>query len=281
MNHKNQPIRFLHFPKTAGTTLTSALSRIYGRKHMFAFTGDADKDRSRLMNIDLSVRSDIRLFVGHSMYETGIPEIERARTVVMLREPIDRVKSFIQHVAVGKSSYLAEYARSGDFSIDGFLGSGNGELSNLQTKMLINDDFPDSGNRIKELGDEAAIELAKSRLFEKAASFGLQEDFDAGWVAIWNSIGRRPPLYSYLNRKKPGGKLEFNESQIEKIKALNSLDMNLYKAAKEEFLRRRASGEIDGGDVKKFQKSQRGWRGKLFSFAWNTARNVVSKDRLN
>jgi hypothetical protein len=271
-----QTIRFMHFPKTAGTTVASTLLRVYGRKHFFAFSGVAGKDRERFLSLEPDVRRNIRLFIGHSMYETGLAQPDAAGIFTILREPVARVKSFIQHAAAGKSSYLKEYASSGSFSIDGFLASGNGELDNLQTKMLVNRDQSDSRARILDLGEEEAVRLAISRLLDGTIAFGIQEDFDAGWVSIWNALGRKPPLYAALNRKKTAARFEFTDAQLEKIRSLNQLDLKLYHAAKEEFQRRRESGQIPDSDVEAFKRRQHTY-GKVFSFVWATARSIIKR----
>jgi len=270
------PIRFLHFPKTAGTTMASSLLRIYGRKHFFGFSGVAENDRERFLEMDPEARRNIRLFIGHSMYETGLKEPDEAKVFTILRDPVSRVKSFIQHVAAGKSSYLKEYAASGSFSIDAFLESGNGELDNLQTKMLINQDCSASTRKISELGEAAAVNLAVSRIIDGTIAFGIQEDFDASWVAIWNALGRKPPLYAELNRKKSAARLAFTDAQLDKIRDLNRLDLELYAAARSEFQRRRKSGKIPDSDIAAFQRRQRTF-GKIFSFAWSTARNLIKR----
>jgi hypothetical protein len=270
------PIRFLHFPKTAGTTIASTLLRVYGRKHCFGFTGVAEKDREKFLSLEADVRRNIRLFIGHSMYETGFAEPDAAQIFTIIREPVARVKSFIQHAAAGKSSYLREYAKSGSFSVDGFLDSDNGELDNLQTKMLINQDDSGSRKRILELGEEAAVKIAASRLIDGTIAFGIQEDFDAGWVAIWNALGRKPPLYAELNRKKTTARLEFTDTQLEKIRELNRLDLQLYAAAKQEFQRRRDSGVIPNSEIEAFTRRQHTY-GKAFSFIWTTARSMIKR----
>jgi hypothetical protein len=272
----HKPIRFLHFPKTAGTTFASTLLRIYGRGNMFGFTGVAPKDRERFLALGQKERDSVSLFIGHSMYETGLPEADTADIFTILREPESRVRSFIQHAAAGKSQYLKDYANSGTFSVDAFLESGNGELSNLQTKMLINQDRSGSESRISELGDDAAFELAKSRLIDGMIAYGLQEDFDAGWVAIWNALGKKPPLYAVLNRKKAAAMLDFTDAQLNRIRELNQIDIRLYQAAKEEFQRRRDSGQIPDEAVAAFQRRQQTY-GKVFSWCWNTARNIIKR----
>lgn len=134
-----QPLRFLHIPKTAGTTLLSILRRQYFGKKSFAFTGDITSDTKRFEALSEHDKENVMLFTGHAPIVTGIEKADNATTVTFLRDPISRVKSFCQHVAEGKSPYLIDDFSSETFSLDNFLESGNEELSNLQTKMLICD----------------------------------------------------------------------------------------------------------------------------------------------
>src|SRR5271157_80678 len=127
-------LRFLHMPKTAGSTFTSCLEYQYSGKGHFIFTGDIKSDINRYLNLSEPTRQNIKLFTGHAPILTGIADADSAKVITFLRDPINRVKSFIQHISEGKSP---EYL-TGPFDLNRFLESGFSDLSNLQTKMLIN-----------------------------------------------------------------------------------------------------------------------------------------------
>lgn len=271
MKHKaDKPIRLLHLPKTAGTSVASGLLRVYGRKNRFVFSTNPSENIAKFNALSHHERSSIRTFIGHSLYSTGIPEADAARIITFLREPVSRVKSFINYVAAGRTSVVVDH--SAVFDIDAFLESGNPELSNLQTKIFINKDRLDSDSGIRNLGADAAINLAQKRLFEGVTAFGLQDRFDEGWVAIWEALGVRAPLYAEMNARPDTQRMQFSDEQVARIRELNDLDIRLYEAAVEEFERRIDSAFPPRQLIEEFRQRQaRG--GARYTRSWNFLRN--------
>jgi Sulfotransferase family len=171
-------LRFLHIPKTAGTTFTNCLADQYFRKWHFAFTGAHPSDINRLTNLPEAKRQKIELFTGHAPIMTGIDLVDHAKMITFLREPISRVKSFIQHISEGKSP---EYLK-GPFDLDSFLESGVEDLSNLQTKMLINKGASYSRSLINTMSKSEAKDRALYNLLHVVAGFGIQEYFDESLI---------------------------------------------------------------------------------------------------
>ena len=97
-------IRFLHMPKTAGTSVNVFLDRFYPPSSMWVFRDHVSLEDNlvRLRSMDADERRAIRLFRGHAPLATGEPDVDGARTFTLLREPLQRVKSFCCHVAEGK-----------------------------------------------------------------------------------------------------------------------------------------------------------------------------------
>lgn len=265
----NTPVRLLHIPKTAGTSISSALLLKYGRKHAFPFTGSPPRDRERLMAVDPKRRSEIRLFYGHSYYETGVEEADRARIITFLREPMDRAISFVHHASERKEKYLPETGPGAPFTVSAFLDTGNPELRNLQTKILTNLD--DAG--LAKLGEDAAFELARNRLFDGLIAFGIQARFDDSWVAIWKLLGHKPPVYLHLRRANQAAKLPFTPEEIDRIKDMNRLDLRLYQAAEAEFDRRVAAVPTHQAECAAFKARQKRF-GPAFSMAWGVAKKI-------
>lgn len=271
-----KPIRLLHLPKTAGTTVASGLLRVCGRADRFIFSTNHPDNLAKIDAMSASERAAIRVFIGHSLFETGIPEADSALLVTYLREPVSRVKSFISHVAAGRTSIAVDPHQ--EFSVDHFLESGNKELENLQTKVFINTDRLESDSGIHRLGSAAAFELARKRLFEHVTAFGLQDRFDEGWVAIWHALGISPPLYAMMNRRHDKERLLFTPAQIERIKELNQLDLQLYEAACVEFESRLASGRPPLESIDEFAKRQAS-QGARFTWVWNKVRGMYYAGR--
>lgn len=224
-------IRFLHLPKTAGTSFSECLARIYPGER-FNFTGDLKQDYERYASLAPETRERIRLVAGHSPRSTGILEVDNLPTVTFLRDPVERVKSFCQHVSEGKSPSLLDLFAPTAFDLDEFLECGNPQLSNLQTKMLL-------GNQSYELPPENRVTLvnrAASVLREGFVCVGIVEQFDASLVLFHHKLRwEQWPVYRKLNVGDSSKSLEFGEHHLSKIRELNALDIQVYEHAVEMF----------------------------------------------
>lgn len=226
-----KPLRFLHIPKTAGTTFRSILERQYGGRTVFAFTGDTTADTRRFNALAAPEKAGITLIVGHAPFQTGIAEVDAATTITFMRDPVERVKSFCQHVSEGKSEHLATEYPAKNFNLGRFLASGEPELANLQTKMLVNKGSCEAPEFLESLSSPDAVELALDHLFHKLACFGLQERFDDTLIFFSSCLGWRTPHYKSLNTASKRATLSFTASQIERIADLNRLDLEIYRRA--------------------------------------------------
>ena len=229
-------LRFLHIPKTAGTTFSRILRNQYKGAPRFVFRGDNSLGVERFSELSRDEQKSIVLFSGHAPIISGVKEADEIPIITILRDPVSRVKSFCQYVSQGKSSYLLESFPPETFSLDEFLYSGNSELSNLQSRMLINYEKKGSVLIIGTLTSEEIITKALDNLFNKVACYGLQEYFDESLILFSNQFNWRTPYYEYRNRKDRKNLLKFEDRHIEKIKELNAIDIKFYKEAKERFV---------------------------------------------
>ena len=229
-------IRYLHIPKTGGTSLTHVLRRQYRSAACFDFSGDADADASRYRGLPPLERARIALFTGHAPIETGLEPADRCLMITILREPLSRVQSFCRHVAEGKSPYLRERFPPERFDLDEFLWSGNAELENLQTKMLINQHhsaapLPSHYSGLK------AITMATDNLFHRIAHFGIQSHFHESIARFGHALGWNP-LFRHARRNVASAArpMRFEQRHVQRILELNPLDLELYRAAEARFL---------------------------------------------
>ena len=246
-------LRFLHIPKTAGATFSGILIRQYRGKDQFFFSGEAASDTARFKDLSERERRGIKLFFGHAPIATGLKEADDARIITFLRDPINRVKSFCQHASEGKSPYLRLDFHPGAFSLDEFLESGNAELSNLQTKMLINSRDCTSPALLGKMSSSEARNMALANLFGKVSHFGLTEFFDESLIIFSQSLNWSIPVYFSLNRKDATRLIEFKERHLSRIAELNSIDINVYNVAKTSFMEIIESGDFDRSKLKIFQ----------------------------
>jgi hypothetical protein len=117
------------------------------------------------------------------------------------------------------------------FDLDEFLCSDNGELSNLQTKLLL-------GRPIEGLSESQAVDIAFGNLLEKITCFGIQEHFDESLALIARTLGVKPLAYGSRNQRDPTLALRFDRSHLEKIIELNAIDLELYERARQTFTKR-------------------------------------------
>ncbi|MFM2482040.1 sulfotransferase family 2 domain-containing protein [Celerinatantimonas sp. YJH-8] len=248
------PLRFLHIPKTAGTTFTNILKRQYVRKKKFEFTGNMALDLKRFESLPESDKEQIELFTGHAPIVTGVNQADNATIITFLRDPISRVKSFCQHVSEGKSPCLIDNFPPKTFNLDTFLESGYGELSNLQTQMLVNH-WGESGSSIsiKNMPDSEVIDIALYSLFNKVSYFGLQEYFDESLMIFSSAMKWRIPLYTAENKKSTSKLIKFERRHLERIAELNAIDIEVYKVAKEKFISKFNSIAFNKKKLKSFQ----------------------------
>lgn len=249
-----EPLRFLHIPKTAGTTFTGLLRRQYSGKPHFFFTGDEQRDRERFKAISDSGEK-IALFTGHAPLFTGIRAADEASIITFLRDPVSRVISFCQHVYEAKTKYLRKEFPPESFNLDIFLRSGNHELFNMQTRFLIEDKSAPAG-RLDTMTPSAAKEAAFENLVSKVFRFGLQEYFDESLIIFADSLNWSLPLYASLNKKNTGRLLRFEKHHIDQITELNSIDIEIYETARKYF-RNNWMKRIDNARLERFRKINR------------------------
>lgn len=250
-------VRFLHVPKVGGSTLSLMLSIQFMGQPKFSFSGQQAVDRKRFYTLTRGERESIRWFDGHAPYYTGISQAdENVKIITMLRDPIQRVISFCQHVSEGKSPLAIAGGEVDDFDLDEFLESGNAELHNLQTKMLINTGDSATQTYLAKMGPEHAIIRARENLFEGVAAFGIQEYFDESVIVFQRQLDLSTPVFSLRNKKHRQRHLVVESRHIERIAEQNQLDLELYADAKRCFLDRLEANGPDRADVRRFRRKR-------------------------
>jgi hypothetical protein len=220
-------IRFLHVPKTAGTTFTDCLNRFYKGRH-FLFSGDLQKDKFRYQKISKSKQAQISMFGGHAPRITGIPEVDTLPIITFLRDPVERVKSFCQHVSEGKSRYLLKDHPPSKFNLNEFLNSNINELSNISSKLLLGEQKQQLPDADKNTIVETAIAVLKNDI----TCFGITEQFDRSLFLLHYKLGwARWPVYKKLNVKNRQKLITFMDDNIQKIRVLNEIDIEVYNKA--------------------------------------------------
>lgn len=250
-------LRFLHIPKTAGSTFSKVLRWQYRGVGKFVFKGKRLLDIERFSSLSPEEKRGIGLYTGHAPLFTGVEEADSAPTITILRDPLKRVRSFIQHVSEGKSPHLLEDYPPETFVLDEFLESGYSELSNLQSRMLVNYDEVGGELRINSLTEDEMVETAISNLTDRITCFGLQEQFDYSLVLFARTLGWKTPYYESMNRKNVRKLLTFEQRHLDRIAELNSADIKFYEIAKQKFMDRMAADEQTRREYRAFIKAQK------------------------
>lgn len=184
---------------------------------------------------------------------TGFLEVDDALTITMFRDPIRRVRSFCQHVSEGKSPHLVDRFPPWSFNLDDFLDSGLGELSNLQTKMMINTGSCEEATFMNQLGERRALDLAMKNLDERIAVFGLLERYDESLIQFADYLGWGLPVYAKRNVQNEKRLLVFEARHLQRIEALNAVDQVFYKHVCELYEERYALTPTQRKQLKKQQ----------------------------
>lgn len=247
-------VRFLHIPKTAGSTFACILLAQYGRRGYFHFLGEIEPDRQRWNSLSDAAKRKTRLFLCHSPLVTGIDAADRCRIITLLRDPVNRVKSFCQHVYEGKSPYLKKRFPPYSFTLDDLLESGELELDNLQVNMLAGTAGGGPKQSPPLAGGDDLLETAWETLTRRMACYGLLEQFDATILLFKKKLGwTKNPYYIRINRKRDERQLVFSDRHLERIRDLNRLDLALYDRAAEQF-QEMAAAAVTKGDLQAFQR---------------------------
>jgi hypothetical protein len=219
-------LRLLHLPKAAGTSLAPALALFY-RGPAFVFTGRFSEDQARFHALSAEEKRRLVFVFGHAPRRTGLEEIDEWPTITILREPVSRVISFCRHVREGKSPHLRKHFPPEQFDLDAFLESGDPELENLQSRLLLGGECPDEP---EEAGRLAARKLADEVNF---TAFGIFEELDLS-LLHFRRVLRWPwlPQLARLNASRAGTDLVLTAEHRARIAQLNRADEVLYRQAR-------------------------------------------------
>lgn len=221
-------IRFLHIPKSAGTSFSNCLRRLYKanrfKHNIFVFEGDFEQDMARYQTLTSEERSKLVLVSGHVPLVTGIQDIDALPTITFLRDPVERVKSLCQHISEGKVWNLDP-----NQNLDAYLNDPyNIWIDNLQTRTLLGQ----ANYALPETSEASIVALAMDVLENRLACFGITEYFDDSLLLFMHRLGWRAyPIYTKLNQKSTAKLLHFTDSQLAKIRDRNKIDIQVYEAA--------------------------------------------------
>ena len=214
------PIIFLHLPKTAGTSLRLTIQKNYRARDLY-FVYSRHPQFHSIEEFRAFAPEDFRkyrIIMGHFPFNKRLLPFEDRRFVTIVREPVQRCISYYRHVMgrdewQGREVDLPEYLRT----------SGDIQLQNHQVRLL-------SGMKRDPITDEH-LERAKQNIERYFLYTGVAESFsetvnDLADILGW---GNRNIFQENVSVKDRPVINNVSEEALERIKALNELDIELYE----------------------------------------------------
>lgn len=244
LTQMDAPLVFTHIPKTAGTSLKkSVIAPNVTPEQVYWVLGVGKLIRDRPRNADV--------ILGHIPY--GIHRVlphDRVRYLTILRDPVDRCVSFYNYVLMcetgtpghrqGVSGHPA-LADAKRHSIDEFYALE--PYRNIQTKFTAGLLWDRARNAlpasVREIvaSERRMLETAQHNLAHEYWLFGLLDQIEDTENRIARALGWAREGVRDTSRQTKGwaGQVNPSESQRERIRELNALDVELYAFAAERY----------------------------------------------
>ena len=210
------PFISLHITKTAGGTLKVALSELKNRRVEMVYNR-ADQDRLREQDL-----SGVDLIYGHAIWgihqRLGIPPVYGC----FLRHPLTRTISHYFHLRNVDKGPVGELIRKSADINEFFAGTDYWEFTNLQLRIISG-----LGNQ-PMIDPQGTLDRGRENLAKTFRFVGFQEFFPMSVRKLSAVLGTEIALAKDINI----GHYTLNDvlpETIDKIEALNALDMQLYR----------------------------------------------------
>jgi hypothetical protein len=236
---------FSHIPKTGGITLRLFLENQFFRNEICPY-----KDWRQFALAPPGDLTPYSLFAGHFVFDVSrfLPDVY---SIVFFREPVERTISLLNHLG-RDPAFHSLHDRAKGKTISQMLDDPLivNQLRNQQTawlgsELLIDQIRPISHGELlsSDCGvylTDASLDLALQML-EDLSFVGLTEHMDESISRLCQQFGFHPPMTLAKRNQSPdqsGSALsEISDKDIDRIRALNDLDICLYEACKVRFER--------------------------------------------
>ena len=235
-----EPLFFLHFPRTGGTTVDDIFAANYPTDQILKIY--SQDEFKKYQYIDETAFANIRYITGHLLLTKTNPAQfygKPVRAFTFLREPIKRLHSEYIFLKTWKNQHVYEYLTSHDISFSQYITSTDKLLryrgKNFMTRCI-------SGDALEETDLAGSLEKAKHNLEHSFLFFGLQERFMESMLLLSTKAGLGNILHQKRNALTAAGtQARMSDEEAAIAREHNSADMELYRFAQELFARRVAA----------------------------------------
>lgn len=260
LKHMKKPLYFLHIPKTAGTSVVSALDTQFDVSDIAPYQLwnqylPASKSWKRLFN--KHPMGKYSLVRGHFGYGVWREMGQKPNYITMLRDPEERVLSFYRHIQwhISNVGEPGMFFTGDDKPLSEMLSSDTAHFSNFQSKFLgldlnikqiAKDESEKESRRFKNMhampefydtkvpADKLAS-LAKTHL-DEFSFVGIKEHFEESMILLHHKMGWE---YQSVNKENVSPKQTetgtVTDEDREVIRKINSADTQVYDYALSKF----------------------------------------------
>ena len=225
MEGENPIIIFVHVPKTAGTALDGVIKRSYADGEWYSVRKkEPDFYKAELGELARAQPRRLRFVTGHAPF--GLHEVmgdAPTQYITLLREPIERLKSFFNYAKRHPDHHLHAEIKSGALDLVGLARL----IANQQVRYLC--------GKWSGVPDEQDLEIAKKNLVERFVVAGLTERFDETLAMFQGKLGWpfRPYTRENTAPRRPMNDLDAAEMSI--LRRYHELDYALYEFVAKRF----------------------------------------------
>lgn len=239
---------FVHLQKTAGTALFKRLRRAVGERAVYPLpseqgTPEVVLDVERLRRRLRESGEQFRVVTGHFPLATVdllAAELGTVRTFTVLRDPVERVLSFLRH----QREVEPRFAGCSLEDVYGDPISTGALVVDHQVRMLslTVEEMTDGALSPVEV-DDARVGRALHNLIHRVDVFGVQEHFEEFCTELSSVFGLDLGEPLFMNRTSP---VAVPDGLRQQIAADNHHDVRFYEQAVSVLHRRRRGGRAAG-----------------------------------
>lgn len=231
----SEPIFFLHFPRTAGTTINEIFKANLPAENIIKIYSKEEYDR--YASIYPEELDNIKYITGHLLLDDLNPTKfygRKVRAFTLLRDPVKRLLSEYAFLKTWKEQHLYSYLNDNNISFIEYIQSDEKILryrgKNFMTRCL-------SGESLEKVSDlNASLAKAKFNLINNFWFYGIQERFIESILLL----GEKAALKNVLHQKHnslalKGDAHKPTQEELDIIYKYNSADIELYNFALDNF----------------------------------------------